>query len=332
MWIGRDSWVNDGLGWRGPNLSTWTHQGVAPDRISPSSVGHANCLGPVRIGGVDLKTYEFVLRGNASDYIETLTIDATSGLPVRYDVRPDGGGGVNYQTTYRHDPALKLDPPVVDLDKRHFLSMQRLSDAIAQSDPACRREVLAMIRRGTETAFEYSLNGSFGTGVRGIDGIFSPPRSLYRRIEGAPFHGGGNELIAVEDDAWTKSESRDWSSDNGMRASADRVIDDLAPRDDHIGNVECLGSMMIDGKEYSVYHYDFYGDEKSAVMRGGMRRVFVDVATQLPARVEHSTNFGPRSELRHYNASLSVRAPKVAAPVLPPAAPFDEFRRRLLEQ
>ena len=336
--IGRQSWSNDGLGWRGPWLSSWSHQGTAPERAFAFQLRRISCLGAVRIDGVELKTYEFVLRSYDREYVETLFVEAASRLPVRYEQRPDGHRGVNYQTTYRHDPALMIDPPVVDPEKRRAVSMQRYSVAVAQSDPACRREVLGVIQRGAATAFEYSVQGAFWAGVWGMNGTFSPPRSLHHRIEGVPRHGGGSEVIAIGDDAWTMTPWDSWTSDHRAVALAEGELIQLAPSARVIGRVDCVGRITIDGQDYSVYDYDFYFDEDSARHRGGMRRVFVDVATGLPARIEHFTIVGPRTEIRRYDASLSVRAPNVSAParpdapVLPPTPPFDEFRRRLFEK
>lgn len=329
MIIDTQSWSNDGLGWQRPMYTIWTHEGTVPVRVFPFQLRRTSCLGTVRINRLELTTYEFVVRIYNQDYVETLFVDVVSGLPVRYDQRPDGHRGVNYQTTYRHDPTLTLDPPVVDLEKRRAVSRQRLSEAVARSDPTCRREVLDVIRRGASTAFEYSLKGAFWAGVWGMNGVFSPPRSLHRRIEGAAYHGGGSELIVVGDEAWMRSQSSGWASTN-VSGGAD--IAQLAPAASYIGRVDCIGRVTIEGRDYSVYDYDFYWDEDSSWQRGGMRRVFVDATTGLPARIEHFTNFGPRTEVRRYDATLSVRPPIVDTPAQPPVVPFDEFRRRLLEQ
>lgn len=328
--IENQSWSNDGLGWLGPHLSSWTHQGVAPERVFPFQIVETKCLGAIRIDGVDLKTYEFVVRAHGRRHVETLFVDATTGMPIRFDTRPDGRDGVSTQTTYRYDPALRLDPPVVDLGKRRTTAMERFNSAVARSDPVCREELLEVIRRGGSAAFRYEIKGAFWVGVWAMNGVFAPPRSLRSRIEGFPNHGGGNELIAIDDDAWIKLSSEEWKVFESRNANS--MIDSFVPSAEHVGYVRCLGSTEIDGQTYSVYEYDFYDDIDSARQRGGMRRVLVDPATLLTLRVEHETNFGSRSEVRHYDAALTIKPPIAPALPVPPAAPFEEFRRRLFQQ
>jgi hypothetical protein len=333
LWIENLGWTSDGLGWRGPHQSNWTHQGIAPESMFPFQVIDTKCLAPVRIDGVDLKAYEFVVRTHGRRQVETLFVNATTGLPVRFDTRPDGRDGVSTQTTYRYDAALRLDPPVVDLGKRWATAMERFNAAVARSDPACRSELLDVIRRGGSAAFRYEIKGDLWDGVWGVNGIFVPPRSLHYRIEGVPYHGGGSELITIGDDDWIKTVSADWKVLE--RRSANTMIDSFVPSAEYVGYAQCLGSTEIEGQAYLIYEYDFYADVDAARQRGGTRRILVDATTQFPARVEHTTNYGRQSEVRHYDTALRIKPPMTVQPLpvpVPPAVPFEEFRRRLFSE
>lgn len=209
--------------------------------------------------------------------------------------------------------------------------MQRFFEAVALSDPACRRETVAVIQRSGTVPFHYEMKGAFPVGVSGVNGIFAPPRSILQRIEGAPYHGGGTEVIAIGDDVWIKRQSDGWKWDGNERNWVHRLFEELVPATDHIGRVSCLGRMVIEGANYSAYEYDYYADTNSARERVDARRVLVNPVTGLPVRIEQTTGFGLKIETRRYDETLKIEQPveKIAPLPLPPAVPFDEFRRRL---
>jgi hypothetical protein len=333
--IEKNSWNNDGLGWQGPFLSMWTHQGKVPESVFPFQFSKVSCLGEHDIDGRAAIKYEFVIRNYGRLHVETLFTDPSSGMPFRYEKRAEESEGINVVSTYRHDSTIRIEPPAVDPEKRRATSMQRFFEASAQSDPACRREVIAIIRQGLAASFRYEIEGTFWAGVSGMKGMFVPPNSVHNRIEGVPYHGGGSESIAIGDDVWVKSQSEPWKFDPRYRIGA--VASTLMPSPNLIGSVNCVGMTVIGGQDYLVYEYDLYLDWDGARMRDGLRRVLVNPATRLPMRIEHATRIGQQVETRQYQEGLRIEPPVVPPseaipPARPPDVPFDEFRRRLFRE
>jgi hypothetical protein len=327
--IDDQGWSNDGLGWQGPFWTSWG-EGPVPPQVFPFQFVKMSCLGEQQIDGRVAAKYEFLMRSLRRLYVETVFIDASSGMPFRYEMRPEGREGPRSVTTYGYDSTIRIEPPVVDLEKRRATSMRRLSEAIAQSDPECRREVVALIRRGAATAFRYEIRGEFSAGVSGTNGLFAPPNSIHHRIKGVPYHGGGNEMIVIGADVWFKAPSQAWRSD--VRIDVNSLTNGLTPPPSHIGSVRCPGMTTIEGQDYLVYEYDFYVDTRSARERDGLRRILVNPATELPVRIEHASRFGARVETRQYEEGLRIDAPFVPPPPPIPIVPFEEFRRRLFQE
>jgi hypothetical protein len=227
--IGNQPWQNDGLGWQGPHTSIWNHQGAVPEILSAFRFVSARCLGQEIIADRAVTKYEFVTKTDVGVDVETLFTDSISGVPVRYETRPEGRDGANTSTTYRYDSTIKIEPPIVDPARRRATSLARFLEASAQSDFECRREVLAVLKRGGAAAFEYEIKGSAWIGVSGMTGRFVPPHSVQIRVHGVPYHGGGTELVAIDDEVWSRRESERWESDGRMRKSADDFIAGLVP-------------------------------------------------------------------------------------------------------
>jgi hypothetical protein len=329
--IDNQVWDNDGLGWQGPYLSHWNYQGAVPEMLSAFRFVSARCLGQEVIAGRAVTKYEFVTKTNVAIDVETLFTDAASGVPVRYETRPDGRDGLNTSTTYRYDSTIKIEPPIVDSAKRRDTSVARFLEASAQSDPECRREVLAVLRRGGAAAFDYEIESSAWAGISGFTGRFVPPHSFQRKVHGAPYHGGGTELVAIDDEVWSRRESKGWESDGRMRKVAADSIGSLAPTANNVGSVKCLGPTLVDGRSYMAYEYDLYLETGSAIERDGLRRVLVDPATRLPLRIEHASRFGVSTEIRHYSENVKIARPIVPQPPPIPTVPFEEFRLRLFK-
>src|SRR5262249_56107483 len=80
-----------------------------------------------------------------------------------------------------NDGSMRIDPPTVDLEKRWSESLQRLSEEVEKSDPACRAEFFAAVQRGRMAAFEFAIEGSFQSSS-GVAGTFVPPHAIHYSI------------------------------------------------------------------------------------------------------------------------------------------------------
>lgn len=313
--IGDEVWDKDEFGWVGPYGTV--PDGTLPGFAFPFQIVGARCLGELKIDGAELKTYEFVVRQSTADTYETLFVDAATGDPVRYDSRPGWRDDTGSQTTYRPDPAIRIVAPAVDRAERRAVSLRLFSGAVSRSDPACRQELIGIIRRGETAAFEFRIATPLHGNRLALTGVFAPPRSLHYTDHVATSHEGHTDLISIGGQIWSKSEPRGWAPDGG-RMLLDRVFDILVPTAEQIGAVACLGPAKVDGRDHAVYEYDFYVDEDGVINRSAMRRVLVDSATRLPVRVEHvGARSEPQSEVRRYDPALTVRPPVVDTPAQP---------------
>lgn len=313
--IAKQTWRNDGLGWQGPYTADWFYRDQIPEAVSRDSFAESRCLGRVTLDRVAFDKYELLVRPGPLQFIETLFVDVKSGMTTRYDKDPQRPGWLSTRTTYRYDASITFAPPMVDPAARYATSMQRFRDAVAQSDPSCRRDMLAAIARGVATPFLYEIKGDFTSGISGESGAFAPPDSIHHFIEGAPFHGGETELIAIGSDLWIKRDAPFWRSLESDRGWADKMLERRAvPPAEQVGGVKCLGPAESDGQRYVTYEYDFYADTASARVRVGVRRISVDVATELPVRFEQTTDYGTQIETRRYRPRIILERPAIRPP------------------
>ena len=163
--IGDQGWSNDGLGWEDP-LHTGGGEGeLSPESVFPFDFIETRCSGQVGIEGRAVKQYEFVIR---AERVERIVVDAATGMLVRYEERPLRARGASRAITYRYDPDIRIEPPVVDLEKRRATSLQRLREAAARSEPACRRETVDAIRHGGASTFEFDIRWKNSSHVKGF--------------------------------------------------------------------------------------------------------------------------------------------------------------------
>ena len=317
--IGDQGWSNDGLGWEDP-LHTGGGEGeLSPESVFPFNIIETRCSGQVSIEGRAVKQYEFVIR---AERVERIVVDAATGMLVRYEERPLRARGASRAITYRYDPDIRIEPPVVDLEKRRATSLQRLREAAARSEPACRRETVDAIRHGGASAFEFDIRVENWSHVKGFLGRFAPPRSFHVHVD-----GWRTEMVQIDNESWIKVSETEWRSE--PRSFWRQVVAGRVPDESHIGYVSCPGLTLIDGISYRVYEYDLYVDTKSARVWDGTRRMLVHPTTGLPWRIEQISGLGREVETRRYDAAIAVERPPAPPPLAMPYVPFDEFRRRL---
>jgi hypothetical protein len=309
IWIDDRRWENDGAGWLGPYPSLWTHQEKVPATVA-FSAAQVSCFERVRFGDRALNKYMFATWVAGRVSLEAVFTDADTGVPVRFETRSDADGTSGSITTYRYDPAIRIEPPVVDTEKRWSTSLQLFAEETGRGDPVCRTKLLAAIARGKAAAFTYEIRGEFYRSCC-RSGTFVPPDSIHDRIEGLA-SWTSRQTIAIGSRAWTKKPTlKEWTEARDGRDEADRIIDGLLPSSEHVGKVTCSETLTVDGRQYQAYEYDFYWDRQSARKFDGVRRVLVDNATGLPFQTIQSSRSGARRwiEMRWYDPTLAIAPP-----------------------
>jgi hypothetical protein len=308
VWLGDRKWEKDRAGWRGPYAAIWTHQDRVPASEALFSAGQVTCLGAV-VDGRAMNKYEFAKPIAGRLWVETIFADAESGVPVRFETRGRNAAEAGSTTVYRHDPAIGIDPPAVDLDERWAESLRRLSQEAEKGDPACRAEFFAAVERGRKAAFQFEIKGSFESGL-GVTGIFAPSDAIQYRL--TSFVGGGlfGDTIAAGGRAWTRRPDG-WVETLGRTDFAETVIRSLLPPSDYVGQVRCLGRVPVDGSDHDAYEYDFYRDNESARGLYSHRSMLVETSSGVPVRnVSVSRRHAHQwMETRRYDPSLAIQVP-----------------------
>jgi hypothetical protein len=293
---------------------------------APFSAKQAICSGPAVIDGRATNKYEFVKEIGDWVWVETIFADKESGIPIRFETRGRNGADVGAITIYRHDPAIRIDPPIVDLDKRWSNSLQHLSQEVQKGDPACRTEFFAAVQRGRTAAFAFAIKGSFESGA-GVAGTFVPSDAIHYWFTGSVGSfgeaGAFGEALAAGGRAWTRrwSSPAEWLEAPEKREVAEKIIMSLFPRPEHVGQVRCLGKVSIDGRDYDSYGYDFYQDSESARTLYSHRSMLVEEASGIPFRhVSVSrTNARQWEEIRRYDPTLTLQTPPPESTRRPPS-------------
>jgi hypothetical protein len=313
IWIGDRRWDKDDAGWRGPYPSIWTHQDRVPAPEAPFSAAQVTCLGRVVVDGRAVNKYEFVRQIADRVWVETIYSEADSRIPVRFETRGRSDANSGAIAIYRHDPAIRIDPPAVDLDQRWAESLRQLSQEAEKGDPACRTEFFAAVQRGRMAAFEFEIKGSSQSIPCCLTGIFVPD-AIHHQFTSYPgwlFR----ETTAEEGRAWAKKS----------------IIMNLFPPSEHVGHVRCLGKVSEDGRDYDAYEYDFYRDSESARTFYGRRSVMVEKGNGFPFRTisVSKTHMRQWIETRRYDAALTIPAPPSQStsrqPVVSPRADANQW-------
>lgn len=320
VWIGERRWEKDSAGWRGPYSTIWTHQDRMPVPGAQFSANQSICSGHVVIGGRATNKYEFVKQIGEWVWIETIFADEQSGLPVRFETRGRSDAYAGAVTIYRYDSSIRIDPPIVDLEKRMSESVQRLSEEARKGDPACRAEFFAAVQRGEIAAFEFAIRGSFESSG-GVAGTFVPSDAIHYWFTSFPFRTF--ETVAAGGRAWTKKSSppQTWAEAPEKRDAVEKVKTSLFPRPQDVGQVRCVGNVSMDDRDYDAYEYDFYQDRESAKTLFSHRSMLVDKESGIPVRTVSASKTNARQwvETRRYDPALTIETPPPGSTKRPPS-------------
>lgn len=324
VWIGDRKWERDRPGWRGPYSTIWSHQDRVPAPGMPFSANQVTCLGRVVIDGRAMNKYEFAKQIADRVWVETIFTNVHSGLPVRFETggRSDASSGAT--AIYRHDPAIRVDPPSVDLDKRWSESLRQLSQEAKKGDPVCRAKFFGAIQRGRMAAFEFEIKGSLESLPCCLTGTSVPTGAVrygFKWILGGPV---GGEAIASDGRAWARNAyppSR-WEEAPEKLSVVDKIVRTLFPPPEYVGQVKCLDGVSVAGRDHDWYEYEFYRDRESARSLYSHRSMILDKATGLPFQTTSVSRTYAHQwvETRRYDAALTIQAPPPEPPPRPAVA------------
>jgi len=320
IYIGKQSWENDGLGWTEPWSTYWTH-----DRVMPRAdlkIVEGTCAAVDASEGARLKGYKFSIADKSA---VSILVEVESGLIVRYEKLNSSELIGNMISTYRHDATIRIELPTVDLDRRNANALAAFDKEVERTDPACRDTVIKLLQAGREAPFRYKIEGGLWDGVlSGMHGAFVPPHSIHNVLEGAPRHGGGSEFIWIGADAWAKSPLDDWKRTtnpsvlSGREYPADRAgapifLDLLIGTVSHVGTARCPTRAEEAGAQIEYYEYDLYRDTTEGRLRRATQRLYTDGAR--PVKLE---TVGPQGRIlqvqtRTYVPGLVVEPPSTVA-------------------
>jgi hypothetical protein len=236
---------------------------------------------------------------------------------------------------YRHDATIRLEPPVVDMDRRKANALAAFNKEVQLADQHCRNTVIKLLQTGREgMPFRYKFEGGPWPGVLGgMHGTFVPPHSLHNVLEGVERHGGGSELVVIGSDAWGKGPSHDWRKVDAKRSWKETgqaltlfwvlvsgieppILDDfLDGAVSHVGMARCPSRGGEAGGQVEYYEYDLYRDVIEGRLRVATQRIYTGPDGARPLKLETIGALGQVTQVqtRTYMPGLVIEPPTAAA-------------------
>jgi hypothetical protein len=323
IYVGKESWKNDGLGWVGPWSTSWTGDRVTPRADLKMVEGTCSAINASE-GPRIKKEYRF---STSADSVVSFLIDVESGLIVRYEKLVGRDLGTSMISMYRHDVTIRIAPPVVDMGKRKANAHAAFDKEVEYADQHCRNTVIKLLQAGRDAPFKYRIEGGLWDGIlSGMHGAFVPPHSLHMVLEGVPRHGGGSEGVWIGADAWAKTPLHDWRKTTnpspfsgheypGDRAGAPPFLDLLVGTVSHVGRAECRSQADEAGAQIEYYEYDLYRDTTEGRLRRGTQRLYTGPDRSRPVKLETIGELGRVTQVqtRTYVPGLVIEPPITAA-------------------
>lgn len=322
------SWENDGFGWVGPYLTTWSFSvGVPKSELLPVKIA---CIDQPKHIENKLEKYSFYVQKFPDSEMNTsvqhtIHLNTADNQITRYERESDENNSINEISNFRFDDNLTIEIPTVDLEKRKQRLIQRYEDEVASTDAECRSKILSILGKAqSSSSFEYEIEGGFWSGVFGIKGIFVSPRSLNYFIEGFPYHGGETEITIIDDQEWRRRKDQEWNgpfiSDENSEYGFLNIGMKLMPHSPnlsglHVGAVKCPKYRQKGNKTYPhSYSYDVFVDFDTGRNKSMNVTMHVDSKTDLPVKFEMRSNeLGRviRKETRRYRSDIKISEPEV---------------------
>lgn len=318
IYVGKQSWKNDGLGWVGPQSTSWTR-----DRVTPRAdikIVEGTCSAIEATEGSRIKEYRF---SAAADSVVSILLDVKSGLIVRYEKLVSPHLGTSLISMYRHDATIRIAAPVVDMDRRKANALAAFDKEVEHTDQHCRDAVIKILQAGREAPFKYKIEGGLWDGIlSGMHGAFVPPHSIQFVLEGVPRHGGGSEGIWIGADGWAKTPLYDWEKTtnrsplSGAEYPADRAgapifLDLLIGTVSHVGRARCPSRAEEAGAQIDYYEYDLYRDTTQGRHRVATQRLYTGPDGSRPVKLETIGQLGrvTQVQMRTYVPGLVIEPP-----------------------
>ncbi|MGI9410957.1 MAG: hypothetical protein ACR2OV_12840 [Hyphomicrobiaceae bacterium] len=307
------SWEHDEFGWFGPIIKSSAFGALDIPQF-PFQLTQTKCLGQTKFKGVSANIFRMQSNINGQQATEELLVDSRTGLPMRRLRTTDEGASAKSVTTYRYDSSIVIKPPPVDLERRWWRSLKHFQEAVRKSEPECRRDVIAAIRRRLDSGpFRFVLSGEMlGTGISEMVGLFHPPDRIHLKIHGVPRHGGGTEVISIGSISWVKITSQDWKKESRQSGNVEMPFANwLQPSIDLVGYIDCDHDYSNGKRELSSYEYELFRDANStrklfAYARTTINRVHALQKTEL-YDLDRSTS--RLREIRVYDNALKIEEP-----------------------
>ncbi len=300
--IGNKRWVNDGFGWLDQWSPRFSHQIKLPDLVV--FLKQDTCLKHTGSGenGWVKYTYEQAdlnSRGKAKTY--KIFVDPDTSRIARFEAAEMGEHALRVVYTFRFDPMIKIEPPVVDLVKRRANSRAAFQELVENSDQRARGIVLRSLEAAQRgRSFKFDVRDESMRPFIRMHGIFVPPSSLhYRTVATGPdSHGRQSdsrpfEVIKVGDRVWFRLANGKWRkvSDNTSYRFA-RM--DFGPHWSHllnhetyrVGPAKCAKSRADKTGSFLECTYSVFKDLDIGTMKQGNWRMRVDQEMGLPTRFD----------------------------------------------
>jgi len=335
IYIGKQSWKQDSLGWAGPWGTVWSDNDLTLKADLKIVAG--SCSAIHGSAGSRLKEYKLSIepdfRTDPTPRAVSILVDMESGVVVRFERLASPPQGISLVVTYRPDPTIRIGPPVVDPERRKANALAAFNREVELTDPTCRAAVTKLLQAGREgEPFQYKIEGGLWAGVSGMHGTFVPPHSLHNHVEGTSLHGGGVEYIVIGADKWVQGppdilskggSAREWkktanASPLSGAASASWMgslfFDDfLTGSVSHVGRAQCPSTGGEAGDKIDFYEYDLYRDTPGGRLRVATQRLYADGTRPVKVETIGAQGRVTQVQTRTYIPGLAIDTPPMAA-------------------
>jgi hypothetical protein len=319
IYIGTQSWSNDGFGWQGPWQTSWSYGNIVPDKLF--AVVSDGCVSSADPKNANLINYAYrpLVQSDRIQY--RIAVNVGDRAIVRYEKTDSTPYGINIISTYSYDKTIRITPPKVDMERRLAATLSKFNDIAAETSKDCREALAEVLENWRAYSFSYEIKGGLWSGVAGMHGEYVPPHSVHNVVDGVPYHGGGSETIIVRDQVWTKLPSGTWAKTATFSPLANAVSatwagslsipDFLSGTNYHVGRATCPGVQPHDVDKPEFFELDVYVDSPSGRLFAVRKRMYVDRERLRPVSFETVDPQGRTTQIeaRSYSGDIRIDPP-----------------------